>query len=62
VRWHYFEALFIRNIYKGFIACPSLLEAVGIRVMARNIRAFNTFYLSFLKNKCPSLHCALAAN
>jgi hypothetical protein len=38
----YFMVLLIRNIYNGFIACPSLLEAVGIRVTVRNIIDFNT--------------------
>jgi hypothetical protein len=37
VRWLYFEALFIRNVYIGFITCPSLLEAVGVRLPIRNI-------------------------
>jgi hypothetical protein len=47
VKRAYLEALFIRNIYNGFVAYPTPLEAVGIRVLARNIRDFNTFSLRF---------------
>jgi hypothetical protein len=31
-RRRYFDILFIRNDYNGFIICPSLLETVGTRV------------------------------
>jgi hypothetical protein len=37
-------ALFIRNLYEGVATCPSLLDAVGIRVPARNIGDLNKFY------------------
>jgi hypothetical protein len=45
--WRYFEALFIKNIYSSFITCPSLLEAVGIRISVRNVRDYNNFLLHF---------------
>jgi hypothetical protein len=32
MRQRSFEALFIRNIYAGFITCPSVLEAVAVRL------------------------------
>jgi hypothetical protein len=39
----YFEELFIRNVYNGFITYLLLLEADGIRVPARNVADFDTF-------------------
>jgi hypothetical protein len=57
-----FDVLFIRNVCNGFIACPSLLQTVGIRVPNKNFRYFNTFYTLFSYSKCPSVHCALATN
>jgi hypothetical protein len=62
VRGCYFEALFIRNFYNGFITCPSLLEAVGIRFPVINIRGFNTLYTSFLHNKCLSARWVSASD
>jgi hypothetical protein len=46
-RLYSFETLFIRNVYDGFTTCPSVLEAVSIRVTVRNIREFSTFSTSF---------------
>jgi hypothetical protein len=51
-----YEIFFLKNIYNGFIIRPSLLEAAGIRVPVRNNRHFNTFYISFPRNECPSVH------
>jgi hypothetical protein len=48
-RRYYFEEL-IRNIYNDFIACPSVLEAVSIRVPVRNIRDHDNCYTSFSCN------------
>jgi hypothetical protein len=41
----YFEGLFIRKVYKCVIICPSLSEAVVIRVTVRKIRDFIRVYL-----------------
>jgi hypothetical protein len=46
-RRHYLEALFIRNIFDGFIACPSLLEFTGIGFAVTNITDCNIFHNSF---------------
>jgi hypothetical protein len=46
IRRH-FEALFIINVSNGFITCPSLLEAVGIRVSVTSIRHLIPFILHF---------------
>jgi hypothetical protein len=42
------------------VLLPALLEAVDIRVSVRIIRGLNDFYSLFSRNKCPSVHCALA--
>jgi hypothetical protein len=42
-RWGYFQMPLVCNIYNSFLTCPTFLEAVGIRVLARNITDFNVF-------------------
>jgi hypothetical protein len=44
MRRRYFEALFTVNVYNGFITCPSLLEAAGIRIQVRNFKYFKYFF------------------
>jgi hypothetical protein len=41
----YFEALFTRDVCNSSIACPSLSEAVDIRVPVGNIRDFDAIYM-----------------
>lgn len=51
---------FIRDIYNGIFTCLSLLEDVGSRVLAKNIRDFNTVQTSCSYNKIP-FGCSLTA-
>jgi hypothetical protein len=52
----------IRNVFNGFIICPSLLEAAGTRVPVRNItRLWFLLYSVFAPYVCPSVSCALTA-
>lgn len=46
-RWRYFQMPLVCNIYNSFLICPLFLEAVGIRVLARNIKDFNMFLFHF---------------
>jgi hypothetical protein len=48
------------NTFTGIKCCPSVLEAVGIRVSTRNIRNFAMFRCSF--GHYPSVRCVSAAN
>lgn len=43
----YSQTLFRRNVYNGFITYFSILEAVCVRVPAKNIREFTKFKLYF---------------
>jgi hypothetical protein len=43
MRRHRLDALFLTSVYFGFKICPSVLEIVGLRVPARNIRDFALF-------------------
>lgn len=54
-------ALSVKNVFVGIIACPSLLEAVGIRVAVRNIGVFYVFHASFSRNRC-SVRWVLSSN
>jgi hypothetical protein len=58
-RRHHFDALFLINVARIATYCPSVLETVGIRVPARNIRNFN--FLASSSNHCPSSRCVSAA-
>jgi hypothetical protein len=58
----YYDVLFIRNLYNGFITCSSLLETVGIRVPIKNLTDFNVFHTSISRRKRPSDRRTLAAN
>jgi hypothetical protein len=48
-------ALFLIDVCSGAKCCPSVLEAVGIRVSTRNIRVRN--FTTFI---CSSSHCLSA--
>jgi hypothetical protein len=50
------------NAYKGKINCYSIMDDVGIRVPARQIREFRTFSVSSALRHSPSTRCAIAAN
>jgi hypothetical protein len=56
------DALFIIQVYRGLKYCPSLLEAVGLRVPTRYLRDVSTFNFSPSLKNCPSARCASAAN
>jgi hypothetical protein len=43
IRRRHFDAVFLINAFTGTKYCPSVLEAVGIRVPTRNIRNFTAF-------------------
>jgi hypothetical protein len=60
VRWRHIDTLFLINIFRGTKFCPSVLEAVGLRVPTRNIRNFST--LSCSSSYCPTAKCVPAAN
>jgi hypothetical protein len=60
-RRYHLEAIFLIQVYRGLKYCPSLLEAVGLRVPTRCLRDFSMFnFIPSLKN-CP-VRCASAAN
>jgi hypothetical protein len=61
-RSYHLDALFIIQVYRGLKYCPSLLEAVGLRVPTRYLRDFSTFNFSPSLKNCPSARCASAAN
>lgn len=48
--------------YNGFITCPSLLEATGIRVPVKSIWDFNILSTSCSCNNYPYGGCALTEN
>jgi hypothetical protein len=61
MRYH-LDALFLIQVYRGLKYCPSLLEAVGLRVPTRYLRDFSMFnFRPSLKN-CPCARFASAAN
>jgi hypothetical protein len=45
-RRYHLDALFIIQVYRGLKYCPSLLEAVGLRVPTRHLRDFSMFSFS----------------
>jgi hypothetical protein len=60
--YYIIDALFLNQAYRGLKYCPSLLEAVGLRVPTRNLRDFSMFNFSTSLKNCPSARCASAAN
>jgi hypothetical protein len=61
-RRRHLDALFLINVFKGKINCPSILDSVGIRVPTRQIREFSTFSVSNALKHSPSAMCVIAAN
>jgi hypothetical protein len=60
VRRRHIDALFLINVCRGAKFCPSVLDAVGLRVPSRNIRKFSTFSCS--STHYPTARCVVAAN
>jgi hypothetical protein len=56
------DALFLINVFKGKINCPSILDTVGVRVPTRKITEFSTFSVSSALKHNPSARCVIAAN
>jgi hypothetical protein len=56
------DALFLIQVYRGMKYCPSLLEAVGLRVPTRYLKDVSVFNFSPSIKNCPSARCASAAN
>jgi hypothetical protein len=54
------DALFLINVHNGAEYFPSILETVGVRVLAQNIDNFSMFSCSLSHH--PSARCASAAN
>jgi hypothetical protein len=61
VRRRHTDALLLINVCRGAIFCPSVLDAVGLRVPSRNIRKFFT-YSCCSSTHCPTARCVAAAN
>jgi hypothetical protein len=61
-RRYHLDALFLIQVYRGLKYCPSLLEAVGLRVPTRYLGNFSMFNFSPSLKNCPSARCASAAN
>ncbi|PNF40967.1 hypothetical protein B7P43_G08815 [Cryptotermes secundus] len=60
-RYH-LDALFLIQVYRGSILCPSAFESVGLRVPIRYIRDSPMFNVCSVSKNCPSARCASAAN
>jgi hypothetical protein len=60
VRRRHTDALFLINVFRGTKFCPSVLEAVGLRVPTRKIGNFSMFSCS--SSHCPTARCVSAAN
>jgi hypothetical protein len=61
-RRRYLDALFLINVFKGKINCPSIFDTAGIRLPTRQIREFSTFSVSSALKHSPSARCVIAAN
>jgi hypothetical protein len=61
-RRYHLDALFLIQVYRGLKYCPSLLEAVGLRVPTGYLRDFSMFNFSPSVKNCPSARCSSAAN
>jgi hypothetical protein len=54
VRRHCLNGLFLTQVYSGFKFSLSILEIVGLRVPARNIKDCTLFSACSTSNNCPS--------
>jgi hypothetical protein len=61
-RRYHLGALFLIQVYRGLKYCPSLLKAVGLRLLTRYLRDFSMFNFSPSIKNCLSARCASAAN
>jgi hypothetical protein len=61
-RRYHLDALFLTQVYRGSILCPSALEIVGLRVLVRCIPDFPMFSVCSVSKNCPSTRCVSAAN
>jgi hypothetical protein len=61
-RRYHLDALFHIHVYRRLKYCPSLLEAVSLRLPTRYLRDSSVFNFSPSLKNCPSARCALAAN
>jgi hypothetical protein len=61
-RRYHLNTLFLIQVYRGLKYCPSLMEAVGLRVPTRYLRDFSMLNFSPSFKNCPSARCASAAN
>jgi hypothetical protein len=56
------DALFLAQVFRGSLHCPSVLEIVGLRVPVRRTRDFPLFSVYSSSKNCPFARCASAAN
>jgi hypothetical protein len=49
-------------VFKGNIACPSILDSVSLHIPSRSIRDFSTFSVHRNFKASPSARCVSAAN
>jgi hypothetical protein len=61
-RRYHIDALFLTQVFRGSVHCPSSLEIVGLRVPVRRTRDFPIFSVCTTCKNCPSARCASAAN
>jgi hypothetical protein len=59
-RRRHIDALFLINVFKGKINCPSILDTVGICVPTRQVREFSTFSVTSSLKHNPSARCVIA--
>jgi hypothetical protein len=59
-RRHFLDALFLSSVYSGLKCCPSLLDAIGIKVPLFNFRNRSLFFVT--NRNSPNARCVLAAN
>jgi hypothetical protein len=57
VRRRHLDAVFLINAFKGNIACPSILDSVGLRNPSRSVRDFSTFSVHRNFKASPSARC-----
>jgi hypothetical protein len=62
VRRRHLDSVFLINTFKGKIACPSILDSVGLRIPSRSIKNDSTFYVNLNSKASPSPRCVSAAN
>jgi hypothetical protein len=55
-------ALFLINVFKNKINSYSVVHAVGLRVLTKQIRDFSAFNFSNFSRLGPSARCVIAAN